>query len=44
MHVDSIACIRVKGDESESYRIDRDVKQWCIIFLWLFNVYMDTVR
>ena len=26
MHVDSLACVRVKGDESERFRIDSGVR------------------
>ena len=43
MHVDSSACIKVKGGESERFRIDTGVRQGCIISPWLFNVYMDAV-
>ena len=43
MYVDSLACVRVKGSESERFEIDRGVKQGCIMFPWLFNVYMDAV-
>ena len=43
MHVNSQACIRVKGGESKRFRIDSGVRHGCIVFLWLFNVYMDAV-
>ena len=43
MYVNSLACIRVKGGESECFRINSGVRQRCIISLWLFNVYMDAV-
>ena len=43
MYVDSLALVRVKGGESERFRIDSGVRQGCIMFPWLFNVYMDTV-
>ena len=43
MYVDSSACVRVKGGESEWFRIDSGVRQGCIISVWLFNVYMDGV-
>ena len=43
MHVDSLACVRVKGGDSEWFRIDSGARQRCIISTWLFNVYMDTV-
>ena len=44
MYVDSSACFRVKGGESERFRIDSGVRQGCIMFPRLFNIYMDTVR
>ena len=43
VHVNSLACVRVKGCESESFRIDSGVRQVCIMSPWLFNVYMNTV-
>ena len=43
MYVDSSACVRVKGGENERFRIDSGVRQGCIMFPWLFNVYMDGV-
>ena len=43
MYVDSSACVREKGDESEWFRINRGVTQGSIMFPWLFNVYMDAV-
>ena len=42
-NVESFACVRIKGGESERFRIDSGVKQGCIISSWLFNVYMDAV-
>ena len=42
MYINSLACIRVKGGESECYRIT-SVRQGCIMSPWLFNVYMDTL-
>ena len=44
MYVDSSSCVRVKGDESERFRIDSEVRQGCIMSPWLFNVYMDGVK
>ena len=41
LYVDSSACARIKGGESEQFRIDSGVKQGCIMSLWLFNVYME---
>ena len=43
MYIDSSACVRVKRDESERFRIDRGERQGCIISPWLFNVYFDAV-
>ena len=43
IYVNSLACIRVKGCESECFRIDSGMRQMCIMSLWLFNVYMDAV-
>ena len=40
-YVDSLICVRVKGGESERFRIYNRVRQGCIISPWLFNVYMD---
>ena len=41
MYVDSLACVGVKKDESEQFRIDSEVRQECIMSPWLVNVYMD---
>ena len=35
--------LRVKWGESERFKIDSEVRQGCIVFLCLFNVYMDGV-
>ena len=43
MYVDSSACVRVKGGESEQFRIYSGVRQGCIMSHWLFNVYLDGV-
>ena len=42
MYVNSLACVRVKGGESEHFRINSGVRQGFIMSLWFFNVYMDT--
>ena len=39
MYIDSFACVRVKGGESERFRIDSGY----INFLWLFKLYMYAV-
>ena len=41
--VDSSACVRVKEGVSEEFMIDSGVRQGCIMFPWLFKVYMDGV-
>ena len=41
MYIDSSACVRIKGGESEEFRIDSGVRQRSIMSPWLFNVYMD---
>ena len=43
MYVGSSACARVKGAESEWFRIESGVRQGCIMSPWLFNVYIDAV-
>ena len=43
MHINSLACVRLKGSESECFRIESGVRQGCIISPWLFNMYMDAV-
>ena len=34
---------RIKGGESEQFRIGSGVRQKCIMSPWLFNVYVDGV-
>ena len=41
MCVNNLACVRVKVNESERFRIDSGVMQGCIMSSWLFIVYMD---
>ena len=43
VYVNSLSCVRVKGRDSECFRIDSGVRQECIASPWLFNVYMDAV-
>ena len=43
MYVGSLACVRVKGHESEQFRIASGVRQGFIMSSWPFNVYMDGV-
>ena len=37
MYVESSACVRVNGGESEQFRIDKGVRQGCIMSPWLFD-------
>ena len=43
MYVNSLACVRVKGGESECFWINSGVRQGCIMSPQLFNVYMAAV-
>ena len=43
MDVDSLAYVKVEGDENERSSIDSWVRQGCIMSPWLLNVYMDAV-
>ena len=43
IYVGSLACVRVKGNVSEWFRIDREVRQGCIMSPWLFNIYVDAL-
>ena len=43
IYVKSLACVRVKGCESECFRIHNGVRQVCIMSPWLLNVYIDTM-
>ena len=38
MYINSLACVRVKGSESECFRIDSGVRQACNMSPWIFNV------
>ena len=40
MYVDSSVCVRVKGGTSEWFMVDNGVRLGCIMFLWLFNIYI----
>ena len=40
MYVDSSPYVRIKGSESEWFRIDSGVRQGCIMSPWLFNIYI----
>ena len=43
MYFDSLACVRVKGGDSEWFMIDSGMRQGCIMSPWLFKVYMKAV-
>ena len=42
IYFNSLACVGVKGDQSECFRIDNGVRQGCIV-PFVFIVYMDAV-
>ena len=41
--LDSSAYVRIKINESRRFRIGSGVRQGCIMFPWLSNIYMDGV-
>ena len=43
IYVNSLDCVRVKGGESECFRIDCGVRLVCIMSPWFFNLHMDAV-
>ena len=43
MYINCPACVRVKGGESELFRVDSGERQGYIMSSWLFNVHMDAV-
>ena len=43
MYIDNLDCVRVKVGESEWFKIDSRVRQRCITYPWLFNVYIEAV-
>ena len=43
MYVKILACVKVKGYESDVFRIDSGVRQVCIMPLWFFSAYMEVV-
>ena len=42
-YVDSRECVWVGNDVSEWFPINVGLRQGCVIFPWLFNVYMNGV-
>ena len=43
IYINSLASVRVKRGESESFKINIGVRQVCTMFPCLFNMYMDEV-
>ena len=43
IYVNRLAYVKVKGYESECFRIDSSMRKGCIMPPWIFNEYMDTV-
>ena len=43
MDINSLPYVRVKGGERKCFRIDSFVRYGCIMYFWLFNVYIDAV-
>ena len=43
MYINTLTCGRVKGVESECFRMDSGERQGCIMSPWFFNVYTDAV-
>ena len=41
--MDCRACVRVKNDVSEWFPVNVGLRQGCVMFPWLFNVYTDGV-
>ena len=44
IYVNSLAYLRVKRGKNECFRINSGVRQGCIMFPWLFIVYMDAAK
>ena len=42
-YVDSRACVRAGNDVSGWFPVNVGLRQGCVMFPWLFNVYMDGV-
>ena len=43
IHLNSLACVRVKGGDSGCFRIDSGMRQGCVMSPWLFILYIDAV-
>ena len=44
MHVNSSACVRVKGSESNSFKINSGVKHGCVVSPVLYSMCIDGIR
>ena len=42
-YIDSRACVLVGNDVSEWFQVNVGLRQFCVMSIWLFNVYMDGV-
>ena len=42
-YVDSRMCVHVGNDVSDWFPVNAGLLQGCVMFPWLFNVYMDGV-
>ena len=43
MYVNSLSCVKLKGSDSKSFRIDISERQVCIMSPCHFNVYMNAL-
>ena len=43
IYVNNLVCVKVKGGDSECFRINSGVRLGCIVSPWIFNVYIDVV-
>ena len=43
LHDDNRKCVRVGGEESKWFELKVGLRQGCVMFPWLFNIYMDGV-
>ncbi len=40
-HKEANACVRMKGEFSESFTVEVGVRQRCVMSPWLFNIFID---
>ena len=43
MFVNCEACVRVLRGKSDWFKVEQGVRQGCVMFPWLFNLYMDHI-